>query len=351
MDAIRLSDVLHDLYACSSQKEIGDFAVHRLAALLGNEQVVWNHFHTAHGVLSAILKEEIANVEAAAEGASRNIHDNPWWPFGIGNPARSFTYRLSDRISDRAYRSTGLYAESYKAISADYQCAVGLWPVPTSHINLMICRTGRDFSDEEAGVLKIVRPHLMQAWKRASELEDLQRRLRAFSNPAELTVQGCLVAYPNGFIQHADAVAYRLLQRFFPARNAQFRLPALLLQRLGGAAGKRTVRFSGEGADLVATVAQRRSTNAVLLITLREFQATPDHSARPAPRLTPREMEIWRYLAMGKTNAELGIILEISPRTAEKHVENLCAKLGVENRRAAIAHWFQIREEARPKGN
>ena len=51
--------------------------------------------------------------------------------------------------------------------------------------------------------------------------------------------------------------------------------------------------------------------------------------------LTPREQQVGTWLARGKTNAEIGVLLEIRARTAEKHVERILAKLRVENRTAA----------------
>ena len=60
-------------------------------------------------------------------------------------------------------------------------------------------------------------------------------------------------------------------------------------------------------------------------------------SAKPLEGLglSPREAEILLWTAQGKTNAELGIILNISPATAKKHLENIYQKLGVENRQTA----------------
>ncbi len=51
--------------------------------------------------------------------------------------------------------------------------------------------------------------------------------------------------------------------------------------------------------------------------------------------LTPREAEVARWLAMGKTNPEIAVILAMSPRTVEKHVEKILKKLEVENRTTA----------------
>jgi DNA-binding CsgD family transcriptional regulator len=51
--------------------------------------------------------------------------------------------------------------------------------------------------------------------------------------------------------------------------------------------------------------------------------------------LLPRESEIAHWMSQGKTNPEIATILQISPRTVEKHMEHILAKLAVENRAAA----------------
>jgi len=51
--------------------------------------------------------------------------------------------------------------------------------------------------------------------------------------------------------------------------------------------------------------------------------------------LHPRETEIAGWVARGKTNPEIAVILQISPRTVEKHMEHILEKLKVENRAAA----------------
>jgi DNA-binding CsgD family transcriptional regulator len=53
--------------------------------------------------------------------------------------------------------------------------------------------------------------------------------------------------------------------------------------------------------------------------------------------LTLRESEVLRWLARGKSNAEIGAILGISAATVGKHLEHIYPKLGVENRTAAAS--------------
>jgi DNA-binding CsgD family transcriptional regulator len=48
--------------------------------------------------------------------------------------------------------------------------------------------------------------------------------------------------------------------------------------------------------------------------------------------LSEREVEVVRLVAIGRSNREIGQLLGISPRTAQKHVMNVYAKLGLESR-------------------
>ena len=53
--------------------------------------------------------------------------------------------------------------------------------------------------------------------------------------------------------------------------------------------------------------------------------------------LTVRESEVLLWISRGKSNRDIGEILDISPRTVNKHLEQVFVKLGVENRAAAAA--------------
>jgi len=61
----------------------------------------------------------------------------------------------------------------------------------------------------------------------------------------------------------------------------------------------------------------------------------------PAPYgLTGRELAVLRLVAAGRTNAEIGAELYISPKTAGVHVSNILRKLGVSSRVQAAA-WAE----------
>lgn len=61
-------------------------------------------------------------------------------------------------------------------------------------------------------------------------------------------------------------------------------------------------------------------------------------AGRPSGRgLTIREREVLRLLQHGRSNAEIGAALNISPLTVKNHVQKLLRKLGVRNRTQAVA--------------
>jgi two-component system, NarL family, response regulator len=55
-----------------------------------------------------------------------------------------------------------------------------------------------------------------------------------------------------------------------------------------------------------------------------------------APNLTPREVEVLRLMAVGKSNKEIGSSLDLTEGTVKVHVNHVLAKLGVAGRVEAI---------------
>ncbi|MGI9015865.1 MAG: response regulator [Euzebya sp.] len=59
------------------------------------------------------------------------------------------------------------------------------------------------------------------------------------------------------------------------------------------------------------------------------------------PDVTSREREVLELVAEGLGNRQIAIRLEISARTAQKHLENLFKKFGVHDRTELVAHAFR----------
>ena len=80
-----------------------------------------------------------------------------------------------------------------------------------------------------------------------------------------------------------------------------------------------------------------------------------DRTARPADRpdadpalasLSEREREVMRLVAAGRTNAEIADAIVLSPRTIERHLSNVYAKLGLEGKAARAAAAVRVSRDA-----
>jgi transcriptional regulator EpsA len=58
--------------------------------------------------------------------------------------------------------------------------------------------------------------------------------------------------------------------------------------------------------------------------------------------LTGREHEVLRWVYLGKSNYEIGMILSISPLTVKNHVQKILRKLNVQNRTQAVGKAMQM---------
>lgn len=63
---------------------------------------------------------------------------------------------------------------------------------------------------------------------------------------------------------------------------------------------------------------------------------SPAH-AQQSPALSPRESECLLWVSRGKSSADIGQIVGLSPRTVDSYLEKTCAKLRVRTRIEAVA--------------
>lgn len=94
-----------------------------------------------------------------------------------------------------------------------------------------------------------------------------------------------------------------------------------------------------EGKRLVIRLVSDLEQSLLLL----EKHPTMKQPQSPAPcGLSPREAQVLGWVSQGKTNKEIGVILELSARTVQKHLEHIYQKMGVESRTGAAAKAYEI---------
>jgi len=88
---------------------------------------------------------------------------------------------------------------------------------------------------------------------------------------------------------------------------------------------------------LIFTLADAVESGQWTVVLREESDAARVQSLVASFRLTQREAEVLHWVSKGKTNRDIGDILGTSPRTVNKHLEHVFAKLGVETRTAAAS--------------
>ena len=156
-----------------------------------------------------------------------------------------------------------------------------------------------------------------------------------------------LVAFAaDGAVLWSTPQANRLLERSGVDAGMQPDMARSFLAWL--AAGGARVQ-PGDAFDLMAQAGQGLQFSYLgmvggdeYLFRLTRMQAEgQEDSLRQHFGLTQRESEVLLWIARGKSNRDIGDILGLSPRTVNKHLEQVYTKLGVENRASAAIKAIQ----------
>ena len=137
--------------------------------------------------------------------------------------------------------------------------------------------------------------------------------------------------------------ARQLLSELFPAQSEQgASLPPAVLEQLtqlrqeGSRPATRSTLQIG-GRQLEISMLSAIGPDELLFRLTEVFTGNEERVLRQSLALTSRESEVLLWISRGKSNREIGEILTISPRTVNKHLEQVFVKLGVENRASAAA--------------
>ncbi|AND93713.1 two-component response regulator [Bradyrhizobium diazoefficiens USDA 110] len=182
-------------------------------------------------------------------------------------------------------------------------------------------------------------------------IEEMLARIRVHLGNARLTqsaraaldVSGRFLFAVNrqGSILWATPQAQKLLSDHHGAQADDFALPPSLLHWLEQAKGKGSSKSQGaslpDNPQLRFYYMGETAPNEFLLRLSKESGTALPPEFTSELGLTTREGEVLAWLSKGKTNRDIAQILGLSPRTVDKHLEQIYAKLGVENRTAAAA--------------
>jgi DNA-binding CsgD family transcriptional regulator len=203
----------------------------------------------------------------------------------------------------------------------------------------------RDFYSRDLDVLNAVAGPLQAAFVNGANLTEVEKERGLLKSTLESAGWNGLVVDHRERICLESSQARELLAFYFGREGLGYRLPDSVLRWMRVSA-QRLRRPSTVPPQVppyrIARGARQLEVRLMLhpngcMLLLEENFEGVNISKLQALGLTKRQAEILSYIAMGKTNGEIGIILGTSRRTVEKHVEQVFDRLGVETRTAAAA--------------
>ncbi len=294
-----------------------------------------NHWYDPPGAISQTAFEIFAHV----------AHEHPFSPDVFGK-RRFDAMKTSDFLTTQQFHRTAIYNEFFKVCSVDNQLLAAFSDAPNSLITFNFSRTKSDFSEEERLKVNLIAQHLRIAFLNAHKIERFQQTEMDLNAVLESKSNGVIVLNPDKQIVYESVFARRMLEKYFAGEKDK---SAALPEKVDGWLNSECGKFGNDKFVLpsqVFKIERERESLEISLIYNAEtqektllFEESRRHSPKMLERLnlTKRETEILFWISQGKTNKDIGELLGISPRTVNKHTDNIYVKLGVENRTSAVS--------------
>ena len=331
-------------------------ALEQLAGIVSSELTTLSICDLERGARRVISRTGEALSDADRAAFDRHFREHPLVRFHGTHPAGP-TQRISDCTGPNEFRRSALHADYYRRIGINYVMALPLRIDRSNVISVVFNRGHADFKDTERGVLDVLRLPLAAIYRNLAACEEAGLGLQCVRDLAAENGWQLIRISITGRILDASARALGLLGRFFPetADGRDSRLPPMLAEwfaqtrswGLERPAISRGQQFTTSrlGARLtVHFVPDPQDASAgFLLMKSERLSVSAETLAHLA--LTQREREILALVTAGKTNAEIAVLLSISARTVQKHLEHIFPKLGVETRTAAALRALAAADE------
>ena len=317
-----------ELRAPGGLEALPDRLVSMASKFVGSEMTVWGHRtpEQAHQIRWHPQKLDLPKLDESYESL---VHEHPvrehFRATGETGPIR-----LSDHVSLPKFKSSGLYRDYFRHFGVTRLAAVYVPLGNNAHVSLGVSRGGADFSERELSVLAEFRPLLAEGCRLVLRAERAERWLEASEDVLAVLGKGMVLVRSDGLVERVTEIAARSLASMGVevSENAPVpqKLRTLARSPIGDAVSvQRIPRSAGE----IFIVADVVSENPVALFS--------------SFGLTPRECTVLHWLAEGKTNGEIAVVIGAAIGTVRKHLEHIFEKLEVENRAAAVRRAVEIR--------
>ncbi len=343
-------DLARAIYRAHRFDDLVDLLAAKLPALIGGGEAVVMGVSPVMGVCS------ISNHGPIARRLGERMDDvnrlGPGHPIAskvdFSNPG-DLGFTLSDHVSPERYQSSKFVREIFGDIETS-DVIIGMMVQGEFRMAYLNCYLSKGVYGGQArerfdAILLTVRGVLDRM-----ESANVEMKVRQRIFMARADTQLALFILKNGEVVPINYAAVQLGESWWmpdePARQLGEELNGRIHRELADAWENpvtsvwKDISFDLGGGEMKFHALPKLNGEVILMVPASGAEEGEDLAAGI---LTKRQREIMDWVAEGKTSAEAAIILNISPRTVEKHLEAVFQRLGVENRIAAVRRYLDLK--------
>lgn len=347
-----LSLFLKDVYSTTDPNQLPAVILKGIHQLIPGEHLGYNEINSrtndTYCILHPFIPEVISNIPALEQHFTEHPVLENHRKYGNLN-----AQKITDFLSQCQFRQLGIYQDFYRNLDTEYQLSFFLTADRSkTTIGVAINRKNSDFTERDRTIAELLRPHLIQARQNALAFANLTSHEKCGGESLEQVNTALIVVDHDGKILLGSNRSSLMLIRYFPGFTFQSKgLPVPLYLwmidcqnrlKAGSISDHPLPVFTQQisRTQLVASFYPTKEDEC--RIVLKEMKCGKESSLKMEQKLTQRELEIMHWVVEGKTNVEIGLLLERSPRTVDKHLEHIFAKLMVPTRGAAIREFLKL---------
>jgi|GEM_PF-6325247 len=289
----------------------------------------------------------------------QHVQDHPQF-MALCTGGSSKVDAVSDYVSRRVWRSTGMYDEVVSKVVAEDQMSASRDLNEQLTFSLVVNRDGWGFTDQERSVLALLVPHAIQAWRTRWLIRRAEMQLGAAFNASlpELCFQAMVDSFGN--VVEAPEGALNWLHAIFHESNSSILFRQTLPDSLRSWLNMTLAKWYGNTATMAETDLSARLVTPDGTVLHARLAPGPRYGLHAmvveraidpvkvavvrlqSLNLSERQAEVLYWLAEGKTNDEIAGILQISLFTVKAHLRAIFGIMMVENRHAAATVAWQL---------
>jgi len=314
--------------------------------------VIFEEFHPARRRYFGLIDPPEAHPVKPTSVFEQQLPQYPaiahWQPSGDAGICK-----VSSLISRGDWHRLGIHQEFYRLCGVEDQ--MGFWlafPKP-GFVMSGLNRARRSFNERDRAILKLLRPHLVQAYHNAESASETGAERALMSEAMDSTGNGAVLVGDKNEIMSATPVALALFTKYFPNWRFHAHMPDLVARWLGSQwealngdepASLDAFIIDGPNGRLHARAIFDPSLRRSVLVLREQLGRAADDAM--GSQLPPRLRNLLQHIFLGESAKTIAEKLQLSRHTVHQYTKMLYSRMGVGSRGELMARRIAVAGKA-----